>query len=95
MQIHLRERPPTPIQAGRSILWGSLEGLHHRAGGLTRVEGLIAAHFVCKPCHRFLLSPRYRIDSARLMRCASQPPAGGTELARSTGAQAREVTAGQ
>ena len=42
-------KAPTAIQAGGSILWGSLEGLHRRAGGLTRVQGLIAAHFVRRP----------------------------------------------
>ena len=90
VQINLRKSPPsTPLQAGRSILWGS------RAGGLPRAEGLIAAHFVCKPCHLFLPSPRYQIDSARLMRRASQPPHGARSWPEALACGPRDVTAGQ
>ena len=90
VQINLRKSPPsTPLQAGRSILWGS------RAGGLSRAEGLIAAHFVCKPCHLFLPSPRYQIDSARLMRRASQPPHGARSWPEALACGPRDVTAGQ
>ena len=98
VQINLRKSLPTPtapLQAGRSSLWGSLESLHHCAGGLPRAEGLIATHFVCKPCHLFSPSPRYRIDSARLMRRASQPPRGARSWPEALACGPRDVTAGQ